>query len=104
MQVWPEFWKAPHTAPDAARSRSASAHTIIGSLPPSSSSTGVRVSAAAAMTRLPVRAEPVKQIFCDSRAHQGLAGGAAAGHHLHQVGMVADVGEQVADGLARPAA
>ena len=63
MQVWPEFWKAPHTAPAAARSRSASAQTIMGSLPPSSSRTGVSVSDAAAITRLPVRAEPVKQIL-----------------------------------------
>ena len=38
----------------AARSRSASASTIIGSLPPSSSETGVSVSAARAITFLPV--------------------------------------------------
>ena len=63
MQVWPEFWNAPQTAPRAARSRSASAQTIIGSLPPSSSTTGVSVSAAAAMTRLPVRTEPVNTIL-----------------------------------------
>ena len=43
----------------AARSRSASASTIIGSLPPSSSETGVSVSAARAMTRLPVSLDPV---------------------------------------------
>ena len=59
MHVCPQFWKAPHTAPLTARSTSASSQTIIGSLPPSSNSTGVRLSAAAAMTRFPVRTEPV---------------------------------------------
>ena len=39
---------------------SASSSTIIGSLPPSSRLTGVSVSAARAITRLPVRPEPVK--------------------------------------------
>ena len=43
----------------AARSRSASASTIIGSLPPSSSDTGVSVRAARSMTFLPVAVEPV---------------------------------------------
>ena len=43
----------------AARSRSASARTIMGSLPPSSSETGVRVWAARSMTFRPVRVEPV---------------------------------------------
>ncbi len=100
MHVWPEFWNAPHTAPAAARSRSASSHTIIGSLPPSSSSTGVKVSAAAAMTRLPVRAEPVKQIFCTPGAHQCLTRGAATGDDLHEVGMAADRGEQITDQAA----
>ena len=42
-----------------ARSRSASASTIIGSLPPSSRLTGVSVWAACAITFLPVRTEPV---------------------------------------------
>ena len=55
---------------------SASAQTIIGSLPPSSSTTGVSVSAAAAITRRPVAAEPVKQIFCDARPDERLARGA----------------------------
>ena len=47
------------TAALAARSRSASASTIIGSLPPSSRLTGVSVSAACAITFLPVATEPV---------------------------------------------
>ena len=43
----------------AARSTSASAHTIIGSLPPSSSDTGVSVRAARSITLRPVSVEPV---------------------------------------------
>jgi len=51
------------TARFAARSTSASARTSIGSLPPSSSETGVSVSAALAMTRFPVAVEPVNMIM-----------------------------------------
>jgi hypothetical protein len=43
----------------AARWKSASGSTIAGDLPPSSSVTGVRFSAASDMTRPPVAAEPV---------------------------------------------
>src|SRR3712207_8206928 len=60
MQVCPALLIAPHTAASAAAATSASSATIIASLPPSSRSTGVRVSAQAAMTRRPVGAEPVK--------------------------------------------
>ena len=59
MQIWPEFIIPPQAAALAARSRSASARTIIGSLPPSSRLTGVRVSAARAITLRPVLSEPV---------------------------------------------
>src|SRR3954447_24125724 len=59
MQIWPEFIIPPQAAALAARSRSASARTIIGSLPPSSRLTGVSVSAARAITLRPVRSEPV---------------------------------------------
>ena len=45
---------------------SASASTIIGSLPPSSSATGVSVCAARAMTFLPVAVEPVNMIMSAS--------------------------------------
>ena len=63
MQIWPLF-DMPHcTAMLAARSRSASRSTIIGSLPPSSSETGVSVSAARASTFLPVAVEPVNMIM-----------------------------------------
>src|SRR5215469_2256325 len=59
-QVWPALVIPPQTAAAAAASTSASASTIIASLPPHSSSTGVSVSAQAAMTFLPVTVEPVK--------------------------------------------
>ena len=59
MHTCPELLR-PYTAAEfAARSRSASASTIIGSLPPSSSETGVSVSAARAITFLPVATDPV---------------------------------------------
>ncbi len=50
------------TAALTARSMSASESTIIGSLPPSSRLTGVSVSAALAMTFLPVAVEPVNMM------------------------------------------
>ena len=58
MQVWPAFPIPYAIAAFAARSRSASASTIIGSLPPSSSPTGVSVRAARSITLLPVSTEP----------------------------------------------
>ena len=58
-QVWPALVMAPQTHGVAASSRSASVSTIIASLPPPSMSTGVSVSAQAAMIFLPVRGEPV---------------------------------------------
>src|SRR3954469_10883018 len=63
MQAWPALVSAPYTQASAALARSASSATIIGSLPPSSSSTGVKRSAAAIITRLPVAAEPVNAIL-----------------------------------------
>src|SRR5204863_474799 len=59
-QVWPALVSPPQVAASAAASGSASASTIIASLPPHSSSTGVSVSAHAAMIFLPVRVDPVK--------------------------------------------
>src|SRR5262245_519348 len=53
----------PNTAPPAARSRSASAQTIIGSLPPSSSVHGNSRRAQASAIFLPVPTLPVKQIL-----------------------------------------
>ena len=63
MQIWPLLDMLHCTAMLAARSRSASRSTIIGSLPPSSSDTGVIVSAARASTFLPVAVEPVNMIM-----------------------------------------
>ena len=50
MQTCPALAKAPQVAAAAAFSTSALRSTIIGSLPPSSALTGVRVSAARART------------------------------------------------------
>src|SRR5436309_12589983 len=55
----PQLANAPHTAPSAALGTSASSSTIMGSLPPSSSTTGIRYLAAASATRLPVVTLPV---------------------------------------------
>ena len=66
MQTWPEFDIPYATAALAARSRFASASTIIGSLPPSSRLTGVSVSAARTMTLLPVLTEPVNMTMSTS--------------------------------------
>ncbi len=48
---------------------SASASTITASLPPASITTGVRVSAQAAITRFPVSVEPVKAILSTPARH-----------------------------------
>ncbi len=63
MQVCPPLNIPYWTARFEARSMSASARTIIGSLPPSSSETGVSRSAALAMIFLPVAVEPVNMIM-----------------------------------------
>ena len=62
-QTWPLLNIDRYTAPLAARSRSASAHTIIASLPPSSSEHGMSRSAQAAATFLPVATLPVNEIL-----------------------------------------
>ncbi len=59
MQPCPVLTQAPQTAPRAARSRTASASTIIGSFPPSSTLQGMSRPPACAATRRPVRTEPV---------------------------------------------
>ncbi len=63
MHVCPAFIIEPHTAVFAARSRSASRSTTIGSLPPSSSEAGIRRRAAASATLRPVLVEPVNMIM-----------------------------------------
>ena len=59
MQVCPALVIAPQTAASAAAGMSASTSTISASLPPASSTTGVSVSAQAAMTFFAVAVEPV---------------------------------------------
>ncbi len=59
MQVCPVAAKMPATTPLAAASRSASSKTMLGDLPPSSSVTRARCSAAPFITALPVAVPPV---------------------------------------------
>src|SRR5437763_16629884 len=69
MHVWPALEQPPHTAAAAAACTSASSSTSSGSLPPSSRSTGVSVSAQAAMILRPVGAEPVNAILSTPERH-----------------------------------
>ncbi len=77
MHAWPVLVRAPNTAASAAASTSASSATIIGSLPPSSMSTGVSVSAHAAITRLPVAVEPVNASLSTPALHSAAPVGPA---------------------------
>lgn len=61
VQTWPERQKMPHAAALEAAARSASAKTMFGDLPPSSSETRLRERDASSMTRLPLAVEPVKE-------------------------------------------
>ena len=70
MQVCPALEAAPHSAASAAASMSASLSTITESLPPASMTTGVSVSAQAAMTRLPVLVEPVNATLSTPAWHR----------------------------------
>ena len=63
-QVWPAFWMPALTRKGSAASRSASAKTICGLLPPSSSVTGTVCFAAAAWIIEPTLTEPVKDRCC----------------------------------------
>ncbi len=60
MQVWPALKNLPMATERAASAGSASSATITGDLPPSSSVTGTRFSAAARMTWRPTSVDPVK--------------------------------------------
>ena len=59
MQIWPELSSLVHAMRLAATSMSASADTITGLLPPSSSVTGVRCGAAPSYTLRPISVPPV---------------------------------------------
>ncbi len=58
--VWPAFANPPHSAPATACSRSASGRTIIGSLPPSSSTEPFSWRAHSSPTPRPTSTDPVK--------------------------------------------
>ncbi len=60
MQIWPELAKTDIAATGTARSRSASAQTITGDLPPSSSETRFMLAAEARRIAWPVAVDPVK--------------------------------------------
>ena len=78
MQVWPVAAKMPAMTPLAAASRSASANTMFGDLPPSSRLTRARWLAAPCITRAPVAVEPVNAILstpgCSASGAPRLAG------------------------------
>ena len=61
--VWPALANPPHSAPATAWSMFASASTIIGSLPPSSSTDPFSRRAHSSPTRRPVSTDPVKNTF-----------------------------------------
>ena len=73
----------------AARSRSASESTIIGSLPPSSSDAGISRRAAASATLRPVRVEPVNMIMSTSSISAAPVLAAAGGDLEDVVGQAA---------------
>src|SRR6059036_1708148 len=63
MQVCPLAAKMPAIAPNTACSRSASANTMLGDLPPSSIDVCLKCRAAFSLINLPVTSEPVNVIF-----------------------------------------
>ena len=68
-QVWPAFANPPQTQPEIAFARSASAQTICGSLPPSSSTQPFMRSAQISPTLRPTSTDPVKKIFAVEDSH-----------------------------------
>ena len=68
-QVWPALANPPQTQPETALARSASAQTICGSLPPSSSTLPFIRSAHSSPTLRPTSTEPVKKIFAVDASH-----------------------------------
>ena len=61
--AWPALNANALMAPGTARSKSASANTILADFPPSSSPTGIIRSAATFPIAIPTRTEPVKEIL-----------------------------------------
>src|SRR3984957_12500242 len=72
LQIWPELANTAIAAPGTAISMSASANTMSGDLPPSSSDTRFRFPADARMIDWPVKCEPVNATLstsgCDASA------------------------------------
>jgi hypothetical protein len=65
-QDWPLLPKHALTPLRTALSKSASASTMLGDLPPSSCATRLTVSAAVLATMMPARVEPVKETMSTS--------------------------------------
>src|SRR4029450_9935348 len=76
LQIWPEFWNTAIAAPGTAASRSASAKTMSGDLPPSSIDMRLRLPAAARMIFCPTSVEPVNAILSTPGCGAGAAPGA----------------------------
>ena len=82
----PGWRMRPTRAPRAVRSRSASAQTIAGALPPSSSAHGISRSPHAAPTLLARRRRAREDAVVDAAVDERRAGRAAPGDHLEQLG------------------
>ena len=87
-QVCPAFWMPALTRKGSAASRSASAKTICGLLPPSSSVTGTAFFAAAAWISAPTATEPVKEMWSHARVRRQRRAGllAQARHDVQRAG------------------
>ena len=78
----------PKSTPLIAMSRSASANTMVGDFPPSSSVTGMSLSAATRAIARPVSVPPVNEILphAGMRDERGAGDRARAGHDAEQAG------------------
>ena len=96
MHVCPVAANTPATTPLAAASRSASANTTCGDLPPSSRLTRARCPAAARMTAVPVAVEPVKATLSTPgcSASGAPASGPKPGEHVEDAGREAGLLEE----------
>ncbi len=83
-QPWPACQLPPHTTADAAASRSASSAITVASLPPSSSSTGVRFSRARSHDSAAGRHRSGERDLVDARRAQRRAGLTEAGDPADQ--------------------
>ncbi len=66
LQIWPELANTAMPEPGTAWSRSASANTMSGDLPPSSNDTRFKFPAEARMIDWPVRCDPVNATLSTS--------------------------------------